>query len=775
MTIAKRLIYLLMVPLVALLGLGVFTRLQLRTIEERSRFVSESRTAAVATLGNLSRSFAELRVDMRSDLLARTPAEHAAAHAAFDQHERDLNRLLQSYADRYVLGDKGRRLLTDFQRFSHEWVVGARQAMALGDQGRLEEALAFFNGSVGELGGRQSQVSNEWIAYDQEAAEAAGAESLDVIARYRWQLLFADTVALLLTAVLGVVTFRRIVNPIRALEASVESIAAGDYDKTVPFTDARDETGGLARSIAVLKQAAAARDQQRWVKANVARIAGELHTADSVEEFGERLLSSLVPTLGGGVAAFYVFDEAAGTLRRVAAYGLADVAPAAPIAIGEGLVGQCARDRRPVTLTNLPADFVRIGSGLGHAVPLQAVALPSLSKDALLGVLEVASFRPLSTQEQLLLDELLPVAAMSLDILQRNLRTRDLLGQTQAQAQQLETQAAELVTAKQRAEDATEMKSMFLANMSHEIRTPMNAIIGLSHLALRTDSVVEAARLREQDPRRRHVAPGDPQRYPRLLEDRGRQARPRERPTSRWTRSSARSRRVTAQKAHEKGLEFLAHVAAGVPEHLSGDPLRLGQVLTNCVNNAVKFTEQGEIQVAIEQLDAHRRQGAAQVLGARHGHRHDVRAVGQAVPAVHAGRHVHDAETRGHGPGAHDQPAPGGLMGGRIWLESEAGVRHHGFLHGLARCRRSGDGIGRSLPSSCAHLRVLVVDDNAAAREILRGAAEQRHRPRGRRGFRRRGHRGDPTARRHRSLRHRVHGLADARHGWPAGQSHDQE
>jgi hypothetical protein len=212
-------------------------------------------------------------------------------------------------------------------------------------------------------------------------------------------------------------------------------------------------------------------------------------------------------------------------------------------------------------------------------------------------------------------------------------------------------------------------------------------------------------------------------------------------------------------------------VAPAVPQSLRGDPLRLGQILTNLVNNAVKFTEHGEIRMKIELLDH---------TGAKVQLKFSVRDTGigmtpeqsgKLFQAVHPGRHVHHAKHGGTGLGLTISRRLVELMGGRIWIESAAGV---GSNFQFTAWFELGSGPPGPHPAQAtAHAARAGGGRQPAAREILSDALKDVAARVDVVGSGRRG-RGGAAARRHGALRRGVHGLAHAGDGRHPGHSPHQ-
>ncbi|MDN4051978.1 response regulator [Massilia sp. YIM B02763] len=276
----------------------------------------------------------------------------------------------------------------------------------------------------------------------------------------------------------------------------------------------------------------------------------------------------------------------------------------------------------------------------------------------------------------------------------------------------------DIQTQMQRAEAATRMKSEFLANMSHEIRTPMNAIIGMSRLALMADP----------NPKQRNYLGkilGAGEHLLGIINDildfskieAGRMTV--DRVAFELDEMLEHLASITAIKTDSKRVELIFSVPRGVPPRLVGDPLRLGQVLINLTNNAVKFTEQGEIVVAVEVVQ---RNGGEVLL------RFSVSDTGIGMDSTQLARlfqsftQADSSVSRkygGTGLGLSISKQLVELMGGTIQVSSTPG---EGSRFSFTVSLGIADAASAPAPLSAAALqrmRVMVVDDSASTRGAL--------------------------------------------------------
>ena len=494
---------------------------------------------------------------------------------------------------------------------------------------------------------------------------------------------------------------------VRAIAEVATAVTKGDLTRSIQV-EARGEVAELKDNINTmidnLRLTTDRNTEQDWLKTNLAKFTNMLQGQRDLTTVGRLLLSELTPLVNAHQGVIYQMEnEETQGLKLLSAYA-DDGVNGHPqvLRLGEGLIGQCALDKRRMLITEMPESVVPISSALFKVAPRNNIVLPVLFENQVKAVIELASVQEFTALQTMFLEQLTTSIGIVLNSIEATMQTEGLLKQSQQLAGELQAQQRELQQTNEQLEQkaqqlaernveverknqeieqarraleekATELaltskyKSEFLANMSHELRTPLNSILILGQQLTDnpegnlTPKQVEFARTI-------HGAGTD---LLNLISDI-------------LDLSKIESGTVTVDaeeiffsnlldmvarpfrhEAETRQLSFDIHIDPNLGRSIVTDSKRLQQVLKNLLSNAFKFTAQGGVRLNVaagaRRLER-RTPGAGPGVGGgglrsvRHRHRHSAGEAEDHLRGVPAGRCLDQPQIRRHRPRSRHQP-----------------------------------------------------------------------------------------------------------------------
>jgi signal transduction histidine kinase/CheY-like chemotaxis protein/HAMP domain-containing protein len=450
---------------------------------------------------------------------------------------------------------------------------------------------------------------------------------------------------------------------VRAIGDVATAVTKGDLTRYVAVQASgevaalKDDVNEMIRNLRETTQKAT---EQDWLKTHLARFSRMLQGQRDLITVARQILSELAPLVSAEHGVIYLAEqEPAGEtrLKLLASYAASD-GLAGELRLGEGLVGQCALDRRKIVIEDLPAGHVTIRSGLGHSSPRALLILPVLFEGEVNAVIELALSGRASATHHAFLDQLTESIGIVINTIAASMTTEALLTQSQSLTQELQTQQEELRTTNERLErqaatlreseerltsqqDAlrctneeleekakllelknseveyakldieekaeqlalgSRYKSEFLANMSHELRTPLNSLLILSKML--SDNVDGNLTARQVEFAQTIQASGSD--LLALINDILDLSKIEsgtigvELAEVSLDELCGHVQQTFRHVADDKGLEFVIELAPELAPALTTDAKRLKQVLKNLLSNAFKFTERGRVTLRVE-------------------------------------------------------------------------------------------------------------------------------------------------------------------------------
>ncbi len=434
---------------------------------------------------------------------------------------------------------------------------------------------------------------------------------------------------------------------VRAIAEVATAVTKGDLTQSIKV-EAQGEVAALKDNInemiGNLKDTTLKNSEQDWLKTNLAKFSRMLQGQKDLLTVARLILSELAPVVNAQHGVFYMLraTEAPAKLALLASYAHERPGTVAEeFYLGEGLVGQCALERQKIMLANVPPDYIRISSGLGHAAPVNIIVLPIVFEGQLKAVLELGSFDHFNPTHHAFLDQLTESIGIVINTIEANMRTEGLLSQSQSLARELQSRQEELQNTNEELQEKARLlahqnveverknqeveqarkaleekaeqlaltskyKSEFLANMSHELRTPLNSLLILSD-QLSRNPAGNLTLKQTEFAKTIHSSGTD---LLMLINDILDLSKIESGTVAvdvgelRLADLHSYVERTFRHVAESRGLQFTVDLDPALPKSILTDSKRLQQVIKNLLSNAFKFTRQGQVALTITPADS---------------------------------------------------------------------------------------------------------------------------------------------------------------------------
>ncbi|QDK47438.1 hybrid sensor histidine kinase/response regulator [Bdellovibrio sp. ZAP7] len=416
---------------------------------------------------------------------------------------------------------------------------------------------------------------------------------------------------------------------VRAIAEVSTAVTKGDLTRSISV-EAEGEVAALSENInqmiSNLKDTTQKNNEQDWLKTNLAKFSGMMQGQRSITSVAQLIMSELTPLVDARQGTFFMLDSESNepTLNLIASYAFTERRTVSnKYKLKEGLIGQCAFEKKRILLTNPPDDYVVISSSIVEEKPRNIIVLPVLFEGELKAVIELASLQPFTQNYINFLDQLMDSMGVILNMISSSMRTEELLQELkrsnvelEAQAKELEDKAKLLEVKNQEVELASrsleekaeqlslisKYKSEFLANMSHELRTPLNSLLILSKtLADNREKNLNGEQVKFASTV--HSAGQDLLALINEILDLSK-VEAGKMPVTPKIVEIAEVKEYLEQTfrpvAEHKGLEFVITATPNLPKTMVTDENRLHQILKNLLSNAFKFTDKGHVTLDVK-------------------------------------------------------------------------------------------------------------------------------------------------------------------------------